>query len=305
MLMLLGLLPLALIGFVFDSDTDDDENSITENGTEGNDTIAGETGDDFIDGEGGDDLLSGLAGDDTIFGRDGDDVLEGADGRDMLCSGDGEDIVTGNRGSDLIEGQGGDDWVSGDYGFDTVRGDEGDDTVIGGRGSDTVVGGEGDDLIFGGILQGIPLSLEEMAEVRDGASLAEVNGGIDMRADSLGNALRGGDGDDDIILGDLDVATGNAGADTFHIMSEQRIGEPSQINDYSPGSDAITIIVENTEAEADITVTADGPNAIISLNGVMLATVNNAADILQASDITLIAEDTVEAMFDPNAAAAA
>jgi Ca2+-binding RTX toxin-like protein len=303
MLMLLGLaLPMAILGFSLD-DSDDDENTVELEGGDDADRLEGEEGSDFIDGHGGDDILNGRAGDDTVFGREGDDVLQGEDGNDMLCSGDGDDIVTGNTGQDFIEGQGGDDFVSGDYGWDVVRGDEGNDTVLGGRGSDTVEGGDGDDIVFGGILEGIPLNLEELTDLRDGGSLEEINGGIEMRDDSIGNILRGGDGDDDLIIGSGDTAAGGTGADTFHLMSEQVNASEATIVGYD-SDDAITVIVDDASEDADITVSDDGEDAVISMGDTILARVEGAAGTLGSDDVVLISESVIEQMFDPNAAAA-
>lgn len=303
MLMLLGLaLPLAVLGFAFDGGSDED--SIEEVGTENADRITGEEGNDFIDGQAGDDVMNGRAGDDTIFGREGEDVLQGEDGNDMLCSGEGDDVVTGNRGNDLIEGQGGEDFISGDYGSDTVRGDDGDDTVLGGRGADIVAGGEGDDLVFGGILEGVPLNLEELTQLRDGESLEDINGRTDMRDDSLGNTLSGGTGDDNLVLGSGDLANGNAGQDTFHIMSEQVGAGGATIADFNATDDAITVIVDDTSVDADVTVSDEGGDAVIRMGDTILARVSGAAGTIATDDITLIAENTIEAMFDPNAASA-
>lgn len=304
MLMLLGLaLPLAVLGFSLDQD-DDDENSVELEGGDDADRLEGEEGSDFIDGHGGDDILNGRAGDDTIFGREGDDVLQGEDGDDMLCSGEGDDVVTGNTGQDFIEGQGGDDFVSGDYGWDTVHGDDGNDTVLGGRGGDVVEGNDGDDIVFGGIIDGVPLNLEELEALRDGGSLEELNGGIEMRDDSVGNALRGGTGDDELIIGSGDWVGGGVGEDTFHVMSEQNGTEEASIIDYNADDDAITVIVDDTEAEADINVTVDGDDALVRMGDTVLVRVEGAGGTLEASDVTLIAQGTIEAMFDPNAAAA-
>lgn len=303
MLMLLGFLPLAVLGFLI-VDDDDDDNSVSINGTPEDDRIEGGTGDDFIDGEAGDDVLNGRAGDDTIFGRDGADVLQGQDGDDMLCSGDGDDFITGNTGSDTLEGQGGDDWVSGDYFPDLVRGDEGNDTVIGGRGTDAVEGGEGDDLLFGGILQGIPLTLEEMTEVRDGATLQEVNGSLEIRDDRFGNALRGGPGSDELVIGSLDTVDGGRGADTFHIMSEQTDDGAARIMDFNSEVDAITVIVDDPNADADIDVVDDGEDAVVRIGDTVLARIEGAAGTITTADVTLIAERAVERLFDPNGVAA-
>ena len=308
MLLLLGFaVPLAILGISSDNSDDDDDSldEVTLEGTDEADTLEGEEGRDFIDGLAGDDILIGRAGDDLILGREGEDILEGENGDDMLCSGDGDDIVTGNRGQDFIEGQGGDDFVSGDYGFDTVSGDEGNDTVIGGRGGDLVLGADGDDLVFGGILEGLPLNIEEMIALREGGSLEEINGGVDMRDDSLGNTLRGGLGADDLILGSSDTAMGNAGADTFHIMSEQNGDEAPTILDYNFRQDALTVIVDDVDTDAEITVTDEGSDSIIRLGDTVLARVEGTAGIIVASDVALISEAQVESLFDPNPVAAA
>lgn len=304
MLLLLGIaLPLAILGFGFGSDDDDSADDVTLEGTEEDDRLEGGTGNDFIDGLEGDDVMNGRAGNDIIFGRGGEDVLQGEDGDDMLCSGDDNDIVFGNRGQDLIEGQGGDDLVSGDYGFDSVRGDEGNDTVIGGRGGDDVRGGDGDDIVYGGIIDGLPLNLEEMQEVRDGASLAKVNNGIELRDDSLGNTLFGGQGDDDLIVGSLDVANGGMGSDTFHIMSEQTDPDAgATITGFNTEEDALTIIVDDVDAELDITVTDEGDDAVIRSGENVLARIQDRAGLVDVSSITLIASSTAAALFDPNGA---
>jgi hypothetical protein len=307
MLMLLAFaVPIAVLGFAIDAASDDDDdNSVEEIGTEGADSLEGGTDDDFLDGQAGDDILHGRAGDDTVFGREGDDVLQGEDGDDMLCSGEGDDVVTGNTGQDFIEGQEGDDFVSGDYGWDTVFGNEGDDTVLGGRGNDLVEGNEGDDVVFGGIINGLPLNLEELTELRDGGSLEEINGGIEMRDDSFGNTMRGGDGDDDLIIGSGDWVTGGLGDDTFHIMSEQNEGPAPSIVGYDSDDDAITVIVDDVDADADITVTVDGEVALIQMGDTILARVTGAAESLETEDVSLIAESAVEAMFEPNSAVSA
>ena len=298
-------LPLALLGIALDDD--DDESSVTENGTDEADRIEGTQGDDFLDGEAGDDVLNGRAGNDTLFGRDGEDVLQGEDGDDMLCSGDGDDIITGNVGRDLIEGQEGDDWASGDYGMDTVHGNEGNDTLVGGRGTDAMLGDEGDDLVFGGILEGAPLNLEEMTQVRDGATLADVNGSLDIRDDSHGNTLRGGSGDDNLVLGSGDIAIGDDGEDTFHVFSEQNEGYGDNaplIRAFNAEEDAITVIVDDVDADQDITVTNENGDALVRMGDVILARVEGGAGQIGTPDISLISESFVESLFDPNGAAA-
>lgn len=201
-----------------------------------------------------------------------------------------------------LKGQGGDDFVSGDYGNDDVNGNEGSDTVVGGRGADDINGQEGDDVLFGGIIEGLPLNLEEMEALRNGESLADLNNGIDLRDDQRGNTLRGGDGDDDLIVGSGDDAAGGTGADTFHLLSEQENNNAGEaVIRALSGNDALTIIVEDTDDDTEVTVEQDGDDAIVSYGDNVLARVVGAGETLEASDITLIAESTAAQLFDPNA----
>ncbi|AXI46152.1 hypothetical protein C1J03_09040 [Sulfitobacter sp. SK012] len=300
------LLPVALIGVVVaNHDDDDDDSGESLEGAENADTLEGGQGDDFLDGGAGDDDLVGLAGDDTIFGREGDDIITGEDGADMLCSGDGDDFITGNRGSDTIEGQGGDDFISGDYSADLLRGNEGSDTLVGGRGFDNLGGFSGDDVLFGGIVNALPLDLEEMDALRDGTStLADLNGGqVDMRDDSLGNILYGGAGDDDLILGSQDMGTGGNGEDTFHVLNEQAGAGVATIMDYDEVDDSVTVIVEN-DTDVNVTVNNNDGDAIVRVDGTVVARVTGAGGTLSAGDITVLTEATVVQLFEPNAPAA-
>jgi len=297
------LIPVVLVGLVSGGgDSSDDVTAI--DGTAGDDALEGTTDNDFIRGLDGDDILHGRAGDDTLLGFEGDDVLQGEDGDDMLCSGDGDDIVVGNRGNDLIEGQEGNDWVSGDYGSDVVTGNEGDDTVLGGRGGDRVAGNEGDDVIYGGIVAGIPLELDQLAELRDGAPLADLmdaNGeGFDLREDTFSDELFGGNGNDQLFLGDLDRATGGAGNDTFNLVANENADGPARILDFDPSRDSVTVVVEDVD-NAEVTIETAGEDAIVRINGDVLARVTGAADTFTAADVAILSEASVASMFDPNA----
>jgi len=306
MLMLLSLLlPVALIGVVGGDDDDDGVNRIE--GTDGNDTIDGGDGSDFIRGLDGDDEMTGGAGADTLLGFEGSDVLIGNGGDDMLCSGDGDDFVSGNRGIDTIEGQDGNDWIDAGYSSDQAFGDAGEDTVIGGRGSDVVNGGADNDVIFGGILQGVPLEEDELLDLASGASLADVLGTqdleIDLREDDRMDTLRGGQGDDQIFVGNGDMATGGGNADTFHLMFDD-VNEPdnlAQITDYTPDEDSLTVIFDAPLEVTEVTIEDRGDDAVVVANGQPLAVVSGAAGTLSAEDVSILTEDSIVSLFDPNA----
>jgi Ca2+-binding RTX toxin-like protein len=262
---------------------------------------------DFISGLAGDDDLTGGGGADTILGQEGDDVLQGNNGSDMLCSGEGDDFIAGNGGNDLIEGQEGNDFAEGDYGNDRVFGNDGEDTVLGGRGMDLVNGGGGDDVIFGGILRGVPLEEDEFRALADGQTLLDVLQNsdleIDIREDDRVDILRGNQGNDILFVGNGDNAAGGQGNDTFNLTldDDNTDMDPAQINDYNDAEDTINIVFDAPLSVDGITIEADGDDAVVVVNGEELAVVRGAAGSLTAADISVLTEDSVVGLFDPNA----
>jgi Ca2+-binding RTX toxin-like protein len=160
---------LNLAGTLGGATGDGQIDSVTVDGTEGNDAIT-TAGDAsgltvsgphtqvaiqhqdpadqlFVDAHGGDDSISatGLAaGAITEFldGGDGRDTIAGGPGGETLLGGNGNDTVDGNGGNDRAALGAGDDtfvWDPGD-GSDTIDGDDGRDTMVfnGGGGADTV-----------------------------------------------------------------------------------------------------------------------------------------------------------------------
>jgi len=306
MMILAFALPLLLVGLmVTDGDDGADEAEAFE-GTPGDDTMTGSTGNELLRGNGGDDLLQGLDGDDTLFGNAGDDALIGDGGDDMLCSGIGDDVVTGSRGEDPIEGQEGNDWVSGDYSNDLVYGNDGEDTVLGGRGLDVLGGGNGNDVLFGGIITGVPLEADQMEDLSNGGSLADILAedgfGINMRDDLRDDEIYGGVGDDTMFVGGLDNAYGGLGADTFNVMADHTSTmNIANIQDYNAADDNVGVVVNDGDEDMEITVSDDGGDALVMGDGVVLARVMGAAGTLSAASISVLSESSVASMFDPNA----
>jgi Ca2+-binding RTX toxin-like protein len=97
--------------------------TITNGGTDGNDTLVGSD-----------------AVKDALFGGIGDDRLEGRAENDTLDGGSDDDTVLGEGGNDLIQGG---------TGSDTLDGGDGDDTIESGEGIDNIVLGAGKDVLRG------------------------------------------------------------------------------------------------------------------------------------------------------------
>jgi Ca2+-binding RTX toxin-like protein len=165
-----------LSGVVFNS-WDGSEDTITVNGTAGNDTLIGSSRNDTINGGDLNDTLAGGAGTDSLNGGAGNDIYvlgaeAGADaivdtsGRDTIfttinrnltnyagiedlvlqgtghAAGTGDNNfngILGNNGNNVLAGQGGNDALEGRGGADFLFGQAGQDSLVGGLGNDTFV----------------------------------------------------------------------------------------------------------------------------------------------------------------------
>ncbi|MEL7333150.1 MAG: matrixin family metalloprotease [Cyanobacteria bacterium J06560_2] len=99
-----------ITGTVTDSGSDGDDTLI---GTGDIDNLFGGPGNDQIEGRGNDDVLDGGSDNDTILGEAGDDTLRGGSGDDSLDGGAGNDIIEPGLGKDAIALGSGDDIVQG------------------------------------------------------------------------------------------------------------------------------------------------------------------------------------------------
>lgn len=128
--------------------TEDSEDITTGNGA---DTVNAGSGNDRVNGGDGPDRLFGDTGDDTLFGGNGDDFMNGRSGNDILYGGEGQDTMRGGIGDDVIVGYH-DTNLDTSFEYhdivdpDRIYGNDGDDTIVAGSG-DTVIGGTGSDTI--------------------------------------------------------------------------------------------------------------------------------------------------------------
>jgi len=296
-----GDVEIRMLGARDDGASDD----LVIDGTEDDDTLTGGAGDDTLDGYGGDDLLVGGTGDDVLRGREGMDSLLGGSGNDAITGGPGNDTIEGGPDNDALFGNEGDDLILGGGGADEAYGDAGNDTIVGGSGTDFLVGGAGDDvisgaaqddMIFGGdgddhlsgdtgddVLQG-----GFGADTLEGGDGNDLLGGIFAAGDAVfgphdedrGDILNGGAGDDTIVIGALDIATGGEGADLFTTGSYIELAElGGSVTDFEPGRDVIEVMYD-PEVTPDPVITvedfADGTGAGILFNGQLILSVSGA-----------------------------
>lgn len=217
----------------------DNNGSVSNNGTVTVSVAPADTVGDTLDGGTGNDTIIAGAGDDFLNGRSGDDSLLAGDGNDTLLGGAGNDTLEGGRGNDTLDGQGGNDVVNGGEGEDVIvfggTGD-GQDTVDGGSGADTVQasGTAADDtFVIGQDANGLMTIRQGTAVLTLSPSTIQsviVNGAAGDDFIQIQNLTRvgrtvlvvnGGVGDDTIDAGGADTGTvivelnGNEGQDTI------------------------------------------------------------------------------------------
>jgi Ca2+-binding RTX toxin-like protein len=271
-----------------DGGTDGQPDSVTVNGSQGDDKIA-------VGGDTGGLRVTGLAATVTIFDQDptldqltvnglgGNDAIDArslkADSvRFAINGGDGNDTITGSDGSDLINGGRGNDVVNMGAGADTFVWNPGD-------GSDTVDGGEDTDfLVFNGANVNEKMDLSANGSrvrlTRDVANITmDLNGLEVINVNALG-------GVDTITVNDL---SGTGVADVNIGLSANGVGDGS----------ADTVIVNGTAGDDVAAVTGDatgvsviGLAAQVNITGAEAANdrliVNTVAgdDVVEASGLT-------------------
>jgi Ca2+-binding RTX toxin-like protein len=197
-------------------------------GGPGADTLTGGAGREFmIEGGEGDDHIDAGAGDDRVLGSPGNDTIDGGGGDDELDysslaspSGVAMDLAAGTVTSDTgtTQATGVECWT-GTPNADTIDGSPGPDCINGadGGGADTIRAFEGDDRVW--VYYGSADGGGGADEVR---SLRQSEGEPADQAATV--ELRGGEGDDRMILGGLRVrALGESGSDTFNVAAEDAV----------------------------------------------------------------------------------
>ena len=246
------------------------------------DLLDGGAGNDTLIGNDGDDTLSGGAGADLLFGGSGDDILVGGAGNDTMFGGDGADKMRGAAGDDVMSGGAGDDLMFGGAGHDLMHGDDGDDLLEGGTGADTIYGGAGDDVIIG-LVRADGQNVLQSSEAR-----TSPDDWLDDAVDP--DMLYGGDGDDLVLMGRGDTAYGGAGADRFVVgpwMAQSH--DTGVVADFAAEEDTILIVLPTAYTGAgEVTLAAEGVDALVRLDGADVARVSGAAAALTVEMVALV-----------------
>ncbi len=260
--------------------------------------LSGSNADEVLSGGEGDDFISAQGGGDLIDGRDGNDLIHAGSGRDAVWAGRGEDSVYGGEGNDSLDGQDGDDYLNGGdgndsltggMGSDQIFGDAGDDTLLGGAGNDLLEGGAGKDWLAGGDDGDVILG-GRGEDILDGGSgndwLAGMSGAVD---DFEMDFLNGDVGNDTIVLGAADIATGGEGADNFQISETVTHGAAPEIGDYNADEDQLVVMYDSShhpDPQLTVKVSADGGTSTILLDGQAVAVVRGSP--VDPADIRLL-----------------
>lgn len=220
----------------------------------------------YVFGNGGEDDIVAGEGVIAAFGGEGDDLLDGRDSAaSFLDGGKGDDILLGGDGDDILFG--------GEHEFlpvdepdaddrDVIKGGAGNDRIAGGLGSDFLSGGGGSDQIdhFGHAME------------TSGAERHDYNWHDDGAAD----VLDGEAGDDTLIFGNGDIATGGSGEDVFWLYSDGQSGaDQAEITDFVVGEDFLRVSLDpemdRPDIEYDVQPSSDGRDGLVTINGKVIA----------------------------------
>ncbi|SMP10814.1 calcium-binding protein [Shimia sagamensis] len=286
----LGIAAIADFGGSDDGDSDDGNGVNTNNDLNTNGGINDEITSRSItrDGEVGL-MLEGSDNDNEIYATNGPDILSGEDGDDSLRGRDGQDYLLGGDGADSLYGQSSDDVLHGGAGDDELHGGSGNDTLFGAGGDDALYGGPGNDELVGTDIFNRDLEIADRYTPEDPSTPLAVVTPTQAEA----NLLDGGDGDDCLLVGEGDTATGGAGHDHFEVgyWVEDEDNVPV-VTDFNEAEDVIEVHYLAGDPEPTITLETESDETMVYADGQLVLRVQGDSDTLTTDDVQL-AEITV------------
>ncbi len=231
----------------------------------------------------GDDTITAGEGAAALFGGAGDDTLTASDTAAWADGGDGDDLITGGAGDDTLWGGAhgaGDDPAQDD---DTIDGGAGDDVIAGGYGADTLLGGTGDDVI------------DHLGRVEDEYTITSASD-FAWHIDNDADTLDGGAGNDTLIMDRADSAMGGDGFDTFWVYFDGASGSgAADVGDFTIGEDFLRISLnpelDHGDMALSVTPSDDGQDAVVSVNGEIVAMLRGAAGATEADVLVEVSEN--------------
>ena len=270
--------------------------SVTVNGTAGNDTVQ-------VSGVGGSVTVAGLPATVTLAGAEGANdqlLVNGGAGNDVinaagLTAGNVQLTIDGGAGNDTITGSQGDDVLIGGDGNDTVIGGRGNDQAFLGNGNDTFTWnpGDGSDTVDGG--DGTDTLVFNGSNANENIDISSNGSRVRMSRD-VGNVVMDLSGIEHIqlaALGGADTITVNdlTGTGVSQVAIDLAGALGGTVGDGAPD----TVVVNGTAGDDRISVASSGSS--ITVNG--LATQVSINDAEPANDSLVInggtGNDTIDA----------
>ncbi len=251
--------------------------SVTVNGTAGNDTVQ-------VSGVGGFVTVAGLPASVTLAGAEGANdrlIIDTLGGNDVISAaglqaGTVQLTIDGGAGTDTITGSDGNDILIGGDGNDTITGGRGNDTATLGNGNDTFVWnpGDGSDIVEG--QAGTDTLVFNGANVAENIDIS-ANGSRARLFRNVGNVTMDLNGVEHIQL----AALGGADTITVNDLSGTDVKRVAIDLSGTPGSGqgdgtADTVIVNGTAGDDHISVVSSGSSIVV--NGLSAQVTINGAE---------------------------
>ncbi len=252
--------------------------SVTVNGTAGNDTVQ-------VSGVGGFVTVAGLPASVTLAGAEGANdrlIIDTLGGNDVISAaglqaGTVQLTIDGGAGNDTITGSDGNDILIGGDGNDTITGGRGNDTATLGNGNDTFVWnpGDGSDIVEG--QAGTDTLVFNGANVAENIDIS-ANGSRARLFRNVGNVTMDLNGVEHIQL----AALGGADTITVNDLSGTDVKRVAIDLSGTPGSGqgdgtADTVIVNGTAGDDHISVVSSGSSIVV--NGLSAQVTINGAEL--------------------------